>query len=117
MNFKKLKKSFMHAGKGIKFVFNNEQNFRMQVAASVVVLFLAASIPVQKNEAIILGFLVVLVLILELFNTAVEYLLDVVNPRLSEQVQIIKDIMAAMVLSAAAFAVIIGCTIFIPYFL
>jgi diacylglycerol kinase len=52
------------------------------------------------------------VLVLELLNTSIEHLVDLVKPRLNEYVKEVKDVMAGAVLLASVFAVIIGAVIF-----
>lgn len=115
MNKQRLFQSLRDAAKGIMYVFKNEQNFRLQLAAGALVLFLAWFFPVSKGELIVLVLLIFLVLILELLNSAVEKLADIFKPRLSLQIEIIKDIMAAMVLLSSLASLIIGLIIFWPY--
>lgn len=54
-------------------------------------------------------------LVLELVNTIVERFADLLEPRIHPYVHVIKDLMAATVVVAAASAVIIGFMIFLPY--
>jgi diacylglycerol kinase len=56
------------------------------------------------------------VLTAELFNTAVESLVDIISPHYSKKAGFIKDVAAGAVLIAAVVSVIIGCIIFIPKF-
>ena len=116
MKFKNLLKSFKYAIRGIVFVYKNEQNFRLQFFSSLVVLFFTWYFPLSKGECVVIILLIFLVLILELFNTAVEKLIDVMKPRLSFQIEVVKDIMASVVLMSAIVSVLIGVIIFYPYF-
>lgn len=115
MNFKRLIHSFKDALKGAIFVFRNEQNFRIQVFISILVILLANYFPLSKGELIVIVLLIFLVLILELLNSAVEKMADVLKPRLSFQIKIVKDIMAAIVFFAAIASVIIGVIVFWPH--
>lgn len=115
MSIKKLKKSFSYALKGIGHVFRNEQNFRIQVSVAVVMVAFALWLRLPATSFMILISTITLVLILEIINTAIERCLDIVKPRLSDQVEMIKDIMAGAVLLASLFAIIIGLCIFWPY--
>ena len=54
------------------------------------------------------------VFIVELFNTAIETLVDLVSPDFNPKAGLIKDISAAAVLIAAFMALIIGILIFLP---
>ena len=100
---------------GIKKVFVEEQNFRLQIIAGAVVLILARYLEIKIWELIVLILLISLVLILELFNSIMERLMDIFKPRLHSYVMDIKDIMAGAVLLAAICSIIIGLIIFIPY--
>ena len=55
-----------------------------------------------------------LVLCLEIANTAVENLADIVHPERDQRIRIVKDCMAGAVLLAACFSVVIGVIIFLP---
>ena len=50
----------------------------------------------------------------ELFNTAIETVVDMVSPNINEKAKLAKDISAAGVLVLAISAFIIGLLIFIP---
>lgn len=115
MSLKRLFKSFQDAGKGVIYVFKNEQNFRIQILISILVLLLANYFPLSNGELIVIFLLIFLVLILELLNSAVERMTDVLKPRLSFQIKVVKDIMAAIVLIAAVCSVTIGFIIFWPH--
>ncbi len=52
---------------------------------------------------------------LEITNSAVERITDVLKPRINGYVKEIKDIMAAGVMMASIIAVVIGIFIFWPY--
>ena len=55
------------------------------------------------------------VLVMELFNTILERVVDILKPRVHPYAQLIKDIMAATVLIASIGAIVVGITIFYPY--
>lgn len=102
--------------RGFWYVVKHEQNVRLQLAASVVVIVLMVYFQVRLWQAIILFGVMVLVLTLELINTVFEKLIDVLQPRIHYYVEIIKDVMAAAVLISSIGALIIGILIFAPYF-
>lgn len=117
MNFRKLTQSFKNALKGVKYVFVNEQNFRLQVLGGILALILMWLFRLRKSEMIVILLLITIVLTLELLNSALEKFADLLKPRLSYQIEVVKDIMAAMVFLASLSALIIGLIIFWPYFL
>jgi len=115
MSIKRLLKSFQDAVRGIVYVFKHEQNFRIQITIGILVIVLALLFKVRRSELLLLLLLVISVLVLELLNSAVEKFADVLKPRLSFQIEVIKDIMAAVVLVASFGATFIGLIIFWPY--
>ena len=114
-NLEQVKKSFGYAAKGFYQVFREEQNFRLQVLAGLIILILATYWRVRAIEAVILILVIVIVLVLELINSVFERLVDTMKPRIHPYVRTIKDIMAAAVLISSVGAVIIGALIFLPY--
>lgn len=108
-------KSIQHAAKGVQIVFKHEANFRIQTVVAVCMIVLGFVLEIRKYEFVTIVLLIILILVLEILNTAAERILDVLRPRLSYQVQVVKDIMAAAVLIAAFGAFVIGSMIFIPY--
>lgn len=111
---KRFLKSFLDAWHGVKFVFNHEQNFKIQIFLALLTYVLGYFVGLRAYEWIVIILLTMLVLVLELLNTAIEKFLDVIKPRMHHFVEVIKDIMAAAVLLASFSAVIIGIIIFAP---
>lgn len=106
-----------HALSGLRHVFSHEKNFRIQVLAASIAVFCMFAFPLRWSERVIVLLLIAGVLILEIVNSAVEHLVDVVTPRLSPQVKLVKDMMAAAVLCMSFAAFLIGIVLFLPYIL
>lgn len=110
----RLIKSFQYAGRGINQAWKEELNFRIEVIAAVVILVLGwwLDIGIVKFSILVLtcGF----VLALELVNTMIEHISDVLKPRLDHYVRQIKDLSSAAVLVAAVTAMIIGICLLLP---
>jgi len=115
IDFKKLLRSFKYAFRGFWFVFKAEQNIRIQLIVSVVVIILMIYFQVTLGQAIILFMVMMLVIVLELINTIFEKMVDMLRPRIHYYAEVIKDIMAATVLISSIGAIIIGILIFAPY--
>lgn len=107
--------SVRNAWRGVVFVFRHERNFRVQLFIAALVLLAAFMLHISKAELMVVLLLIFLVLGLEIMNTAFEKFLDVVKPQLHEQVRVLKDIMAGVVLVSALGALVIGALIFLPY--
>lgn len=110
-------KSFGFAWKGILTMFKSEPNSKIHLGASVIVISTAWFLDISKYEWLWLMFAISLVFIAELINTAVEHLVDLVQPGYNEIAGKVKDLMAGAVLVAALFSLIVGMLIFLPYIL
>lgn len=115
INLRLLTKSFQYAFRGFLKTFKEEQNLRIQTMFAVLVLFFGFYFRIDRIEWILLIFVVSLVMLMELANSAVERIADILKPRLNDYVKEIKDITAAAVLLAAITAVITGLIIFLPH--
>ncbi len=111
----RLIKSFRYAGRGLLKVFREEQSFRIQVLAGLLVLILALLFRVKVWEAVALLLVIMMVLVLELINSVFERVIDVLKPRMHPYVETVKDIMAAVVLISSFGAILVGVLILGPY--
>ncbi len=113
--FNRFTKSFLYAIHGLSYTWRHEPNFRIQLVAAFLVIIAGLSFSISRSEWLIIFLVISSVLVLELLNSAVETLTDLVKPRLHEYVRLIKDMMASAVLVASVAAIVIGLAIFIPY--
>ena len=109
------RKSLQHALRALRFVAKNETNFQLEIFAGFIAVLFAIYFQFSRFEWVILVGTIGAVLALECLNTSAEYLLDILKPRLTLQVQIVKDVMAAVVLIGAITATLIGCMLFFPH--
>lgn len=116
ISLKRLLASFKDAAHGVVYVYKHEQNFRIQIFISILVLAAIFYFPLRTYEIILLLLLIMTVLTIELMNTALEYFTDLLKPRIHPYVGLVKDIMAGAVLLTSLGAFIIGMIIFGPYF-
>lgn len=114
---RKLIKSFGYAISGIKYALKEDQNFRVHLLATIVVIFLSLFFNVTAFEMGIIGVMIILVITTEMINTAIENMVDLITKEYREEAKIAKDIGAGMVLVASVGALIVGVLIFTPYFL
>lgn len=108
-------RSFCYALKGLGLIFKEEQSFRVQIIAALAVVAIMFILPVKNWEKVALILVISWVLVLELINSVLERLVDILSPRVHLGVEAVKDIMAAAVFIASFTALIIGLIIFIPY--
>ena len=108
-------RSFSFAFSGIKTMFISQHNVWIHATATIVVILAALFFCVSPLEWCVLVVAIVAVWIAEAFNTAFEFLADLVSSEFHPLVQQAKDIAAAAVLIAALGAVVLGVIIFVPY--
>ena len=107
--------SFRYAFNGIKYTFKNSRNFRIQVLFAFLSLILGSILDLDKSDYLFLLMTIFSVLILEILNTSIESLVDlIVKKKFSNLAKIAKDCSAGSVLLASINSVIIGLYLFIP---
>lgn len=107
-------KSFGFALNGLKVCFTGERNFRVHVISAIVVSVLGLLFGISINEWAVLGFCIALVIIMEIMNTAIEQLCNIVHKDLHPGIKKVKDMAAAAVLVSAIFSLLTGLVIFLP---
>ncbi len=112
-----LAKSFYYAFNGIVYAVKRDQNFRIHIATSLLVIAASIFFDVNPFEMGILGVMIVLVMVTEMINTAIENMVDLISKEYSENAKIAKDISAGMVLLSSMGAIIVGFLIFTPHLL
>ena len=110
----RLIKSFGYALKGLKICLLKETNFRIHIFCTVCVIIAGLYLTISPVEWILVLFCVALVLCMEMINTAIEELCNVVHKEIHPGIKITKDIAAGAVLLSAFLAFICGAIIFIP---
>ena len=106
--------SFRYAFDGLKTLFSEEHNAWIHLVATIVVITAGLLLKINRFEWIAIGFCIGLVFILELINSAIERLSDVVLPEKNESIKKVKDLAAAAVLFGAIISVVVGLLIFLP---
>ena len=112
--YKKLINSFKYAIEGFVSSFKTERNMKIHILAMILVIFLGIYLKLTVMEWCIVAFAISLVIGAELFNTAIETIVDMVSPEKNPKAKLAKDISAAAVLALSIGAAIVGCLIFIP---
>lgn len=110
----KTTKSFEYAFEGIKTALKNEPNLRIHIFVAIVAISTGAILELNKLEWLILAFTIFYVISLELLNTVLESIVDLVSPEVKDSAKIAKDVSATIVLLAAIMSVIVGVVLFLP---
>ena len=109
-----LYKSFGYAFEGIFTGIKKERNMKIHCLAMLCVVVAGFFIKISVTEGCICLILVGLILSLELVNTAVEAVVDLVTEEKKPLAKIAKDTAAGAVLIAAIMAAGVGLIIFVP---
>lgn len=110
----KRKNSFYYALKGLREAAATQWNFRFHCVATFVVIAAGIWLELNAVEWSILLVCCALVMVTELLNTAVEYIIDKISPEWNEVAGKIKDLSAGAVLLSAVFAALAGLIILAP---
>ena len=106
--------SFGYAFKGIKHAFLTQRNFRVHLLVATFVMLAGLLLNISTTEWLVILVVMAVVVSAELFNTAIEGLVDLISPEYNKKAGVIKDCAAAAVLCTAIAAVIVGILIFAP---
>ena len=114
----KQKRTFINSVKdclnGLSFMMISEHNFKRETVLGIIALILSYILKIEKTEFIFVIIAITLVIVSEIFNTAIEKVVDLYTKEYNEIARIAKDVSAFGVLTSCFFALIIGIIIFIP---
>lgn len=105
--------SFKYAVDGILDVFRTQKHMRFHFVTVVLVLLVALMFGLDKKDILILLFTISMVLMAEMFNTAIEAVVDLVTQTYHPLAKFAKDAAAGAVLIATATAILVGCLLFL----
>ena len=115
VGIKRLTNSFKHAFSGLSEAYKDEENLFIHTVLAVIVIALAFIFRVTATEWLFLIFAISIVMIAELFNSAIERAVDTATLEMNDFAKTAKDISAAAVLFAAIISTVVGCIIFLPH--
>lgn len=105
------------AVRGLLYTFRHERNFRIEAYIALIVICALIVLRAPLLQTAIVVTMIFLIFMIELMNTVVERLVDILKPRKHPYAAVIKDMSAAMVLVLAIGASIVGMIIFVPLLL
>lgn len=107
-------KSFQYAFAGCRFLLRTQVNAWVHLLATVALFVLCCFFHLRNTEVALLIIATASVWVAELFNTAVEQIIDLLHPQWHSRAGRIKDLAAAAVLITALSAIAVAAFIFIP---
>jgi diacylglycerol kinase len=110
----RLLRSFRYAASGVKYCFTTQPNLRIHATAAVAVLIAGHWLGLSAAEMGVLALTIASVLVAEMFNTAVEALVDIVSPDYHPLAKVAKDVAAGAVLVTALVSLVVAYFLFGP---
>ena len=112
-----LRYSFQYAAKGVARVIFTGRSFRIQLLLCALTVIAGFIFHISNTEWLFIILISGMVLSMEMINTALESIIDLMIEEYRIHVKHIKDITAGAVLISSLIAFIGGLIIFIPHFL
>jgi diacylglycerol kinase len=107
-------KSFSFAFNGLIYFFTREQKATIHTALAFIAVLCGLFLKLSNSEWCFVIVAIVVVFVTEILNSAIENLVDMVQPNHSKQAGIIKDMAAGAVLFSSVGALITGILIYLP---
>ncbi len=99
--------------KGIVYLFLYHRNMRIIFMLGIASLLLGFYLGLKGIELVALCITITLVLMAEIFNTAIEMMMDIFTDKYHILVKLVKDIAAAIVVLASLNALAVGYILFV----
>ena len=106
--------SFKNAFAGLHYAITSQPNFRVHFFLAALALLLGFLLKIPFLEMTILILIIIFCLAVEMANTAIESVTDLVTEEWRESAKIAKDVSAGMMLLAACGAIVVGILILGP---
>ena len=117
MNHRTFFQSFKYSFAGLLHAVAENQNMRIHILVGVIVISSGWVLRVNTFQMGVLGVMILLVIMAEMINTAIEEMVDLIATEHKRQAKIAKDVASGMVLVAVIGSVIVGILIFVPHIL
>ena len=101
-------RSFEHAYRGMISAVRTQRNMRFHVVVAVVVLVASVLLDVSKLELAVLVLTILIVFVTEMFNTAMEFVVDLATREYHPLAKLAKDVSAGAVLVSSVGALLVG---------
>ena len=96
---------------GLVHTFRTQRHMRVHLFITLATVMLALAMNLRIREVLVLLFMINLVLVAEMFNSAIEAVVDLVSPNYSPLAKFAKDIAAGAVLVTTIMAIVVGALI------
>lgn len=108
-------KSLGNAFRGLVWMLATERNFQIEVFGLLINLFLMVYFKLNSTDSALILIVCFAVLTLEIINTAIEKICDIIQPEYDLRIKFIKDISAGAVALMSLAAVAVGILVYWKY--
>jgi diacylglycerol kinase len=115
--FRRVARKFTHAFRGLRLAFSTDNSFKFHFAFSFVAVGLGLWLGPDLTGWALISVAIGLVIVAELFNTAIEYLVRMFTTEYHELAEKLLDISAGAVLFASITSVAIALFVYLPLLL
>ncbi|MBU5438255.1 diacylglycerol kinase [Tissierella sp. MSJ-40] len=112
MKARNIIESFNYAVSGIIVALKTEKNMKIHFIIAILVIAVSLFFDFSRMEFLILLFSIALVIVAEMFNTAIERTIDLIVDEFHPLARLVKDVAAGGVLIAAVNSIIVGYLLF-----
>lgn len=114
---KRFLKSFKYSLDGLKYAYKNEQSMLVHLIVTIIAITLGILFKISNFEWIITIFLLSVTASLELLNTAIEAVCDMVTLEYNKLAKVAKDTASASVFFTSMLGAVSGLIIYVPKFI
>jgi len=112
MKNKNLTDSFNNAVNGILYTVRNERNMKIHIVIAALVMLLSLFYNLTRIEYLVVFITIAIVIICELFNTAIEILVDTIIDIYHPKAKLVKDTAAGAVMVSAFVSLLVAYFVF-----
>lgn len=108
---------FNHTFDGCIALIRKDKNYLFHILIAIIIVIVSFIHNLSSTEWLFIITAIMLVLVTEAINTAIETAVDLVTTKYHPLAKVTKDISAFAVLLASLYAVIVAIIIFVPYWI
>lgn len=109
-----LAKAFSCAWQGIRYTFVSQRNLKIHFVFALLAVVLGVLLRISETGWLAVVLCIALVMCLEIVNTAIESVVDLVSPEWHILAKHAKDCAAGAVYLAAFASLVVACIVFLP---
>lgn len=108
--------SFKHAFEGLFYALSSQPNFKIHFTLSALAIVAGFYLQISRLEMIIIVLMIIIGLTVEMANTALESVTNLVTQEWRQEAKIAKDVSAGMMLLVSFGALAVAGLILLPHF-